>query len=250
MKKFSNYMPRLVFCMLGNWDSFDTIRGIINEAGFIFDDDESILENDDRMVNSFTVSVDRVNYSMADEEWNDIYSHKAVAYFYTPDVPHEEGLRSVAGRALILVKYLFQNLGVTALKCESAGIAHGRNRWIELSEKYTENGSIDILYQAYVRRPLEGEYGLSSCGMHLLGYPDILYYAVEEDIMKSVKNMDKLSKFIIENNGDIDEIEDELDNLDYDVNEIKHLPDMGHEENDIQHNPYGVIYIDTDLDNE
>jgi hypothetical protein len=78
--------------------------------------------------------------------------------------------------------------GGVALKCDSSGIAHSCSRWIELGE--TCKGGISItanleasasasdfwssLFQAYVQLPIDSSKEYYSCGMHLLGGPDVI----------------------------------------------------------------------------
>ena len=74
----------------------------------------------------------------------------------------------IAATSLRLVKRLL-DLGARAIKCESAGLTHGRERWSSLASQ-DDPGA---LYGAWVRRPLASHGLLYSCGMHLLGFPDV-----------------------------------------------------------------------------
>jgi hypothetical protein len=74
-----------------------------------------------------------------------------------------------------MIAMLFQG-GAIAIKGESAGIAHGRTRWLELSAKAASEQPLErsrALMSAWVRRPLMDEDVVYSCGMHLLGERDV-----------------------------------------------------------------------------
>ncbi|MDH6307495.1 hypothetical protein M2451_000644 [Dysgonomonas sp. PFB1-18] len=250
MESISSIMPRMVFCILGNWSDFDLVSKTIKDAGFYFDKEESFFGYDDRMGESFDVSADRVNYSMTDEELQQIRQHKAVGYFLAPESKNSDELRNIAGKALMLIERLFNGCNVIALKCESAGIAHGKSRWVELSKKYKDDPENALLYfyLAFVRRPIESEYGLYSCGMHLLGLPDILYFEGNRSDVESVKNMDQIAKLIMSNNGVYKKTIKALKKTDIEVNETKILPDEFHEEDTFMYNPYGFIYVDSEIE--
>ena len=74
----------------------------------------------------------------------------------------------VALAGLSLIKEAFAK-GARAVKCDSSGIAHGKDRWLEFA---TKQRPMDA-YFAYVRRPLGSDEAMYSCGMHLVGLPDV-----------------------------------------------------------------------------
>jgi hypothetical protein len=176
-------IPRHVICALGNWRRLDEVDAIIRQEGFSdfeLDREFSQLSPDDRMMVSFDASYDRVAPSMSDGDWNAVRTHGAVAYVLSPPI-RKAHAAEISGRALLLTAAILRGGGVAA-KGEGAGIAHGRARWLELGEElararergdpHTEGAT---LYWAWVRRPLidEDEAVYYSCGMHLLGEPDI-----------------------------------------------------------------------------
>jgi hypothetical protein len=66
--------------------------------------------------------------------------------------------------------------GATAVKDESSGIAHGAVRWRELVARAQKAEPLErctALHRAFVRRPIGSRDLLYSCGMHLLGEPDV-----------------------------------------------------------------------------
>jgi hypothetical protein len=116
---------------------------------------------------------------MTDEDWQAIRAHTAVAYVLSPPLP-QASAEKLTGRTLSLTAAILRAGGVAA-KGESAGIAHGRTRWLELGDEYAaalqaadEHRQAAILYGAWVRRPLldNQQNVFYSCGMHLLGQQD------------------------------------------------------------------------------
>lgn len=144
------------------------------------DREYSQLAPDSRMVKSFEASYDRVHPSMTNEDWQAVTDHSAVAYFLSPPI-HQDRAVDISGQALQLTSALLQH-GGTAAKGESAGIVHGRAKWLKLATDYVravEKTDVfdfcSTLYWAWVRRPLldlEND-AYYSCGLHLLGLPDV-----------------------------------------------------------------------------
>lgn len=159
--------PRHVLCFLGPWKSLSVVEGAVGEfgQGFTVDRDYSAVESDPRMEKAFAASADRVNPTFTAEDRARVKRHAAVAYVLSPPIEKTRAL-SVSTAALSLVARLIAKAGATAVKSESAGIAHGLGHWQRLAEAHA-------LRQAWVRRPIRDGDALYSCGMHLLGLPDI-----------------------------------------------------------------------------
>ncbi|WP_347253250.1 hypothetical protein [Leminorella grimontii] len=247
VKTFSNIMPRSVFCALGNWSSaeFSVLKKAIGQAGFEFDETFSGLEHDDRMPNSFEVSADLVHYSFTEEDLRAIESHGGVAYFLAPRVKRREDLEPMMTKSLIFIKRLFNEFGVTALKAESQGIAHGRSRWVALSESCANAPSRSCLYYAFVRRPIGTEYGLHSCGLHLFGLPDVLYSydATQESAEDASKNIDSIANIVFKANGNFEDITQEINASELAKRNSRLIECKFYEEDAFLYNPYGYIYV-------
>jgi hypothetical protein len=199
-------IPRHVICALGNWRNLDEVDAIIGQAafaGFELDREFSQLSPDDRMLASFEASYDRVSPSMSDEDWNAVRTHRAVAYVLSPPI-RKDRAADVSGRALLLTAALLRGSGVAA-KGESAGIAHGRARWLELADRFVRarrrgdtHTEGTTLHWAWVRRPMiaddEGVY--YSCGMHLLGERDI-EIEISLDLADALEWMDLLALYLV-----------------------------------------------------
>ena len=162
----ASVQARIVLCILH--DSPGAIREVCGEfTGFQYDQEYSGQGRDDRMTESFVVSEETVWPSLADSDWSAVAGHRDVAYVLSPRLDAETALAK-AQRALEFVARCFE-VGARAIKCESSGLTHGRERWCELAAR----GDDASLYRAWVRRPLGDDRGIYSCGMHLLGIPDI-----------------------------------------------------------------------------
>lgn len=166
---------RHVVCLLGGWSDFARVEEIVRAApGFSFDREYSMLEPDDRMEDAFEASRDRVVPSMTEADFEAIAGHRAVAYVLSPPLAPDKA-QEVSAAMLGLTAALLESGGVAA-KSESAGIAHGRARWIELARAARASDRLErasALMAAWVRRPLDDEGMLYTCGMHLLGEPDV-----------------------------------------------------------------------------
>ncbi|HMF10845.1 MAG TPA: hypothetical protein VKE94_01025, partial [Gemmataceae bacterium] len=118
--------------MLGDWDNLKSLESVVSRVGgtdFEVDWKFSRLEPDERMLASFQVCAERVSPSMTDEDWQGIRGHSAVAYVLSPPI-RKDLAESISGRMLLLTAALVHEGGLAA-KAESAGIGHGRARWLE-----------------------------------------------------------------------------------------------------------------------
>lgn len=188
--------PRHVLCLLGHWSSFDPLEACL-PAGFSLDREYSVLEPDDRMVGSFEVSEDGARPSMQPSDWEAVREHRAVAYVLSPPMERERSC-DISGEALSFLARALQD-GAVAAKGESSGIAHGRERWLELARQaaqpdpHTRRGT---LYFSWVRRPLQSDDLLYSCGMHLLGEPD-LELPASLGVAEALEWMDLLGLYLV-----------------------------------------------------
>lgn len=156
-------------------DDLDALaKVVVRFAGFVLDREFSIDTPDARMRGAFEASMDRVAPSFTKADWSKIERHKAVGYVLSPRLARANA-RKVSTAALRLVDAAF-GAGARAAKGESSGIAHGARRWRTLAAQLRGKGTdaaSEALYQAWVRRPIADDDVLYTCGMHLLGLPDV-----------------------------------------------------------------------------
>ena len=174
-------IPRHVVCILGHWKDFSNVRATVDafEDGFNFDEEYSQLTHDSRMTAAFEVSMNTVDSSMTQLDRDNIASHTGVAYVLSPPLLPDKA-ELISGKTLLLVDASLKAGGVAA-KSESAGLAHGRQHWMDLAQKYSsaiEKGdqfkASATLCDAWIKRPFHDELTNSyySIGMHLLGFRD------------------------------------------------------------------------------
>ncbi len=173
--------PRHVLCLLGKWRDFSPVQSLLADSfpDFTFDEEFSQLTPDPRMPEAFEASVVPGELSLTDGDRTAIRDHSAVAYILSPRLEPQLA-EAVSSRALHLVSSLLER-GAVAAKSESAGLAHGRARWLQLAAEHAkfqldgdQHSARMKLYYAWVQRPIVDEDALVqySIGMHLLGLPD------------------------------------------------------------------------------
>ena len=170
--------PRHVVCLLGRWRSLDALEDLVARLtgdGLEVDRELSVLEADPRMKRSFELAADRRSPSITDDDRHAIEQHTAVAYVLSPPLPRG-GERELSRRMLSVIAAALEDGGALAVKGESSGIAHGHERWLELARQSASSEPFVAelaLERAWVRQPLVDREVYYSCGMHLLGEPDV-----------------------------------------------------------------------------
>ena len=240
---------RFVLCVLGNWPSLDAVQSVANEVGFEIDRDYSQLQTDKRMREAFQASYDRVEPCMTEEDWDQIDNHSVVAYLLSPPIAPETAVKN-ATLALQLVAKLL-NGGAVAVKCESSGLAHGRDHWIDLADTLDVANSANeshlaalTLIEAWVRRPLSDDDLYYSCGLHLLGQCDV---EIDTNVqpLDAVEWIDMLALYVLADRPSRPLLQGEG----FRVNEesprrvFQHQPCTRYESDDFFYNPAGYIRL-------
>lgn len=250
-------IPRHVICVLGNWRDLDEVDAIVrhmNSLGFELDREFSQLSPDARMMDSFDVCYDRVFPTMSKNDWNAVRTHRAVAYVLSPPI-RKAHAADISGQALLLIAALLR-AGAIAAKGESAGIAHGRARWLELAERLVQakkDGDTIAegasLYRAWVKRPIfaDDEESYYSCGMHLLGRPDAEIEA-SLDMADALEWMDLFGLYLVGDrptrrlkDGEGFRLKDEGPRRIMRIRQCER-----YEEEEFKFNPYGYIRLESD----
>lgn len=168
--------PRHVLCVLGSGLDFAAVEQVAVAAGgpgFLLDREYSAPEPDPRMTYAFEASAARVSFTDAD--WRAVAEHDSVAYVGYP--PMMRPFASDVSHRMLAVTAALLRSGATAAKNESNGLTHGRDRWLALADRAAGASSPEeraaTLIQAWVKRPISTGELLYSCGMHLLGAPDV-----------------------------------------------------------------------------
>jgi hypothetical protein len=164
------------------WTDLDVVDKLVRSIGgpgFALDRPHSQCEPDQRIAKSFVTAADPGKSSLRHQDYAAIAKHRAVAYILAPATLAEQA--PVVATRMIAVIAALLGAGAVAVKSESSAIAHGAAHWRELAAQasrpaVSSQQAVDrsaTLYQAWVRRPIREGDLLYSCGMHLLGQPDI-----------------------------------------------------------------------------
>ncbi|QPB23672.1 hypothetical protein [Rhizobium sp. 007] len=243
--KGSSVTPRHVLCFLGKERDLTPLSGAASQAirdfatGFSVDEDYSQAEPDDRMEQSFAVCWDRVEpraWNAADEEG--VANHQSVLYVLGPSMTQVETVK-VSMAALRLVGRLI-DAGAVAVKGESAGVAHGLDRWRELIRQGAEALKAgDLLAQqrvgrlAFAKRPLSARGYFESVGFHLVGLPEVYVPEPVGSERQAVATMDAVADEIAKRG-----LEPTL--------KIRHATlsfDSTYDVDEFKFNPYGIVRL-------
>ncbi|NEH59789.1 hypothetical protein GR198_29115 [Rhizobium leguminosarum] len=241
----SSVTPRHVLCFLGKGRDLSPLSDAASQAirdfatGFSIDEDYSQAEPDDRMSQSFAVCWDRVEadaWSPADEDA--VSDHQSVLYVLGPSMPQAETVK-VSMLALRLVERLI-GAGAVAVKGESAGIAHGFDRWRELIRQGAEAvKAADPLAQqrigrlAFAKRPLSVPGYLESVGFHLVGLPEVYVPETAGSERQIVAIMDAVADEIARR-GLEPTLKERRASLSF---------DSTYEPDEFKFNPYGIVRL-------
>jgi hypothetical protein len=161
-------LPRIVLCVLGGADLLSKAQPILEAEGI----EHEWSERDQRMVPAFKASACRYDSSLEAEDLANIAGHASVLYVLSKNFTAQEG--PVVSRLFLRLSRRLLEAGGLALKCESTGIAHGRSRWLALAREAEGDDFWSALLRAYVQMPISNGDDYYTCGMHLLGKPDLI----------------------------------------------------------------------------
>ncbi|MDZ4833732.1 MAG: hypothetical protein SGJ27_08115 [Candidatus Melainabacteria bacterium] len=250
-------LPRHVVCLLGNWRTLDEMEAMVAKLappGFELDQEYSGPGEDDRMDTAFEHAADRVAPSFFQEDVSAVKAHKSVAYILSPRIPKAAAMQ-MSGMTLQMVATMLEG-GALAAKSESAGVAHGFRKWVHLFSEYktgyTQADPVryaNALYDAWVRRPLSDGKWWYSCGMHLLGLPDI-EIEPRNDPREAIQCIDFIGTRLLAGetieNLLVDKIilpEKDLPPEKTEPKSLHHLVCKRYESDDFFYNPYGYIRV-------
>lgn len=192
------YLPKLVLCLLGDSKFEDQSRPIIKEI------EHEFQGHDDRMVRAFEASASPVQPSLTKEDYSRIREHATVLYLLSKNFAASDA-PGICQEFLQLGGKLLKAGGI-AMKCESSGIAHGRKHWITLAKQVhpapLSQEFWSALFFAFVQMPIQSKKDLHTCGMHLLGKPDLI---VRKDLMSVSDAIDVFQGFALYLLGECEE---------------------------------------------
>jgi hypothetical protein len=171
------YLPKLILCIPGDDDFRSRSEPLLQQSGVEYE----FREHDERMLRAFEVSRSQLQPSLTDADFAAIGRHTSVLYVLSENYTAQQSA-AVCARILHLGHQLLDAGGI-AIKCESSGVAHSSGQWRKFDENVRWNlaqpsgGAGDpwvTLFTAYVQAPIGSEDDFYSCGMHLLGQPDMI----------------------------------------------------------------------------
>lgn len=165
----NGFLPKIILCLLGDEDFPDDCKPILKKEKI----EHEFRARDERMVDAFQASASPLHPPFKHAELERIREHETVLYVLSENYPAQDALKVSADYLRLGARLL--KAGGIALKCESAGVSHARARWFDLASAVdSKEGPWFALFDAYVQLPLQSEENLYSCGMHLLGEPDLI----------------------------------------------------------------------------
>ncbi|MEU8347410.1 hypothetical protein AB0C74_37405 [Spirillospora sp. NPDC048832] len=246
----SEVIPRHILCVLGSGFGPAEMERIAGEfGGFVLDRGYSEDEPDPRMSEAFEAAMAGEPFTEADRDA--VESHDSVGYLLS--APMMRGLAADTSRRLLEATAALLRAGAVAVKNESSGGAHGRDRWLALAEQAAEAKDeelADVLVDAWVKRPIYDGKVLYSCGMHLLGAPDVEIEVdgdqlAADDVPELVTHLNALAIYLL-TDPRAQEIEDGAGfRLAEDApRRLMHTRDCDrYDEDDPFFNPYGYIRL-------
>jgi hypothetical protein len=171
-------LPKLVMCILGALESKAQFEQILAEDEV----QHEFSERDTRMEEAFRAASCGRGSTLTPEDSQAIAEHSLVLYIISDNFP--ESYAQDTSRWYLRLGRRLLEAGAVAMKCETSGIAHGKSHWIELAaacevpeDGWSEERLRDFwtsLLSAFVQFPIEAKGDLYTCGMHLLGMPDVI----------------------------------------------------------------------------
>jgi hypothetical protein len=187
------FLPKIVLCLFGAEDLKDRCRPILDAEAV----EHEWSGHDERMVRSFQASVCGYDASLVEKDFSDIARHAKVLYVLSKNFTAQEA--PAVSRSFLRLGGRLLEAGAVALKCESSGIAHGRAHWLELAHATERDDFWSALIHAYVQFPIVNKHDYYSCGLHLLGNPDLIVSAaVLRNAFNSTRNQAGMSVQLFE----------------------------------------------------
>ncbi|MBB2914395.1 hypothetical protein FHS43_005707 [Streptosporangium becharense] len=278
-------MPRHVLCVLGSGLEVEAVEKVVADVagpGFVVVNQEHHQRGfDPRMPRSFESCL--VDDSFTDSDWKAVREHDSVVYVLSPPMRQHnafdihrnvivgmgdgvfeelwDDVFDVSRRTLAVTAALLRS-GATAVKNDSSGLTHGRDHWLALADVMAgEPDRVKLavtLFSAWVKRPLGDGNTVESCGMHLLGAPDVAVdlgrdtsEPMPAELLESgVELIDQMALYLLVEQRAREMMDGEGFRLAPDAQRwvLERHPCRSYEEDDFFHNPYGVWLLTPDTE--
>ncbi len=175
----NTFLPKIIMCVPVMKDDAPQFEAIVKDEKV----DYELVARDERLAESFRSADSPTQPSLTDRDIELINEHTSVLYFLSKNLTARKA--PVVAAKFMHVGQRLMDAGAIGIKCESSGLSHSKRRWLELTSKLKRGvvaGSesapeVDYwlgLFLAYVQLPIRFGDDLYSCGMHLLGKPDMV----------------------------------------------------------------------------
>jgi hypothetical protein len=154
------YLPKIILCVPfggGRAKAEPLLSGIEHEW----------RPHEPAVVRSFEAAA-RYDPAFGRGDLDAVGKHAEVLYVVGPNFPAAKADGEARAKLGLGGKLL--EAGGLAIKCESSGVAHSKSRWLDLSR----DGSWAARFQAFVKPLITDDRDVWSCGLHLLGLPDLI----------------------------------------------------------------------------
>jgi len=166
------YLPRIVLCLVGDARFAAQAEALLRSEKI----EHEVRGADPRMLRSFEAAACRVEPSFAESDRVAVATHTNAVYVLSANFT--AGAAIATARAMLAVgARLLEECSGAAMKCESSGIAHGKAKWLELARASARPDVVEATraaVRAFVQFPIGDRERLWTCGMHLLGRPDLI----------------------------------------------------------------------------
>lgn len=163
------YLPKIILCIPGDSNLRARCEPILKEAQI----EHEFRAYDQNMMLAFKSS--SVTWpSFSADDYLRIDGHATVLYALSKNFVAAEA--AAIGRKFLNLGRRLLDAGGIAIKSESSGIAHPYARWCQLDDKANGDAGDEwwALLHAFVVYPIASQTDFYSCGMHLLGAPDLI----------------------------------------------------------------------------
>lgn len=159
--------PMIVLCIPGGDSLEEQARSLVRDDNVKIE----VQDYDPRVVSAFKFLL----VNPADGELEAVSKHKKVLYLSSKIKSADEAPQTAANAVKIAASLA---LAVDSpLKSDSSGIAHSKASVAEIAEQLHNERSVEFwaaLFQTFVQYPISTDDDFYTCGMHVLGKPDLI----------------------------------------------------------------------------
>ena len=166
------YLPKIVLCLVGDSAFPERAGPILEELGI----EHEFAPRDERIRTAFAASTFYAQPTLKKPDFDRIAKHESVLYVLSKNFT--AGQAPDVSRTFLRAGARLLHAGAIAMKCEGSGVAHSSARWKALAKRTDDTANRAELwagiFNAYLQYPIQSDHDHYTCGMHLLGKPDLI----------------------------------------------------------------------------